>query len=239
LTHAPPSVDESQRLEDDRLRVLWPPRSHCHLRHHPRRQQPRSILHGRRAYLPAQPLPLQVRLPTAPPFFILPQILSLSFFVCMSVFVWSLAAPHAPAAPTALGATAACFAGHADAARASPRFAAEFRSFRCPTSSVFSRCFVKRSSQFHYPLFHNDVMRMQFVFMWGRSKFLDKPRISWICIQLWPARKSSKSCRSTMKLRASREIMRGLPDGGSMQDTGATAALCPLDLDAPAAITTA
>ena len=159
---------------------------------------------------------------------------------CLYVrFCLVLSRPHAPAAPTALGATAACFAGHADAARASPRFAAEFRSFRCPTSSVFSRCFVKRSSLFHYPLFHKYVMRMQFVFMWGTSKFLDKPRISWKCIQLWPAWKSSKTCRSAMKLRASRETMRGLPDGGSMQDTGATAALCPLDLDAPAAITTA
>jgi hypothetical protein len=84
------AVDDSQRLEDDRLCVLRPPRRHCHLRHHPRRQQSRSILHGWRSHLTAQPLPLQVPIPllnpVLPPFlplYIKPRSSSLPFYHCL------------------------------------------------------------------------------------------------------------------------------------------------------------
>ena len=94
FTHAPHAVDESQRLEDDRLHLLRATRSHSHLRHDPRRQQPRGILHGRRTDLPAQPLPLQV---AAPPFFIpSPNPIFLSFLsFCLRVCL-ALSRPSRP-----------------------------------------------------------------------------------------------------------------------------------------------
>ncbi len=59
-----PTVDDQERLENDRVPVLRPRWLRRHLRRDFLRQRPRSLLSRRRPYLPAQPRPLQVVLPS-------------------------------------------------------------------------------------------------------------------------------------------------------------------------------